>query len=229
MILLEIKKEQPLKNTLNLADQACMMGKHPISKTMYTFTFMAVSLFALFSASSLLAGSAFAVFGSNSISLSTKDRTDCVPKSVQAALRQVADRFGRVTIKSAFRDKRDNARRGGAKGSLHIQCRAVDFLVPGRESKSKQRELASYMRQLKAKSRLRYNVYCSGRSHLDDSSLRDGYSTCVGGGGSKKSYKRQGKYNKTRGQKSYRRKRNRYSSLEEHRIIRLEREILLWA
>jgi uncharacterized protein YcbK (DUF882 family) len=124
----------------------------------------------------------------------TGDQTSCVPKRVQNVLKLVAGKFGKVTIKSGYRSPVDNARRGGAKRSQHLGCKAVDFLIPNRGSRARQQQLASFLQQQKSGGHLRYNVYCSGRTHLDNSNLHDGYSTCVSGHGARKNYKRRRKY-----------------------------------
>jgi hypothetical protein len=77
---------------------------------------------------------------------------------------------------------------------MHIPCRAIDFLIPNRESRAKQQQLASFLQQQKSGGGMRYNVYCTGRTHVDNSNLRDGYQTCVQGAAAGKNYKRQPRY-----------------------------------
>lgn len=118
---------------------------------------------------------ALAICGSDKVIKATSDRTDCLPKVVCKTMREVADRFGTVKIVSSYRPAADNAKRGGAKKSMHIQCRAVDFLVPGYDRRNTQQELANFLENKPG----RYNVYCTGRTHFDDSNLKNGYSTCI--------------------------------------------------
>lgn len=154
---------------------------------------------ALISPHLFLAGSAMAACGSDRIAVATSDQIDCLPKIVCKTLRDVADRFGSVTIVSGYRPLGDNARRGGAKHSMHLSCRAVDFLVPNHASANVQQELANFLETKPG----RYNVYCTGRAHFDDSNRRNGYSTCVKSGGYGK-----GKADKKK-RKKHRRKRGR--------------------
>lgn len=116
-----------------------------------------------------------AVWGHSKIVSDTNDRLDCVPNKVRSTLKKVADQFGRVEIKSGLRPPKENKKRGGAKGSAHIDCRAVDFVYPGRESKAKQRQMASFLKKMG----VRYNVYCSGRAHVDDTNRANNYDTCL--------------------------------------------------
>lgn len=145
------------------------------------------------------AARAEAACGSNRIAVATSDQINCLPEIVCKTLREVADRFGSATIVSAYRPAGNNARRGGAKHSMHLTCRAVDFLVPNHASANTQQELANFLETKPG----RYNVYCTGRAHFDDSNRRNGYSTCVKSGGYGK-----GKAEKKK-RKKHRRKRGR--------------------
>lgn len=116
--------------------------------------------------------------GSDKVKVGTKDKISCLPPRTCGALKRVADTFGSVTIVSGLRPAADNARRGGAKKSQHIHCKAADFLVPGHQNKATLEKLA---RLLAAIPGTRYNVYCTGRTHVDDSNLSNGYDTCLGG------------------------------------------------
>lgn len=120
--------------------------------------------------------------GGPKVEIATKDKTSCLPKKVCTILGMIAEKHGKVSIVSAYRPERENARRGGAKKSMHIQCRAVDFLIPKRSTIAEQRALASTMVNIRKKvGQMRYNVYCTGRAHVDDSGLKDGYDTCIYG------------------------------------------------
>ncbi|MGZ6469351.1 MAG: D-Ala-D-Ala carboxypeptidase family metallohydrolase, partial [Bdellovibrionota bacterium] len=94
-----------------------------------------------------IASQARAEWGNDNIVKDTKDRTNCTPKRVQEVLKAVQAKFKKVIIKSGFRDVADNARRGGAKGSQHLKCGAIDFLIPGRESRNTQQQLATFLQQ----------------------------------------------------------------------------------
>ena len=144
----------------------------------------------------LAPGSVSAVFESPKIISQTNDRLDCVPTQVRKAAKEIADQFGKVIIKSGYRAPKDNKRRGGAKGSQHMQCKAIDFLVPNGSGRANQQKLNGFLRSIKAKYGIRYNVYCSGRAHIDNNNrgLPDNYSSCVGRptypNGKVKTYKR---------------------------------------
>ena len=56
----------------------------------------------------------------------------CIPADLRMILNTVAWHFGkRVHIQSGFRSKHHNRRIGGAKGSFHVSCKAVDIQVSG--------------------------------------------------------------------------------------------------
>ncbi len=138
--------------------------------------------FFLFSLSTLLffqpvfhSSAQAAVWGHSKIVADTDDELDCIPQKVRSTLKKVADQFGRVEIKSGLRPPKENRKRGGAKGSAHIECRAIDFVYPGRESRTKQKQMASFLKKMG----IRYNVYCSGRAHIDDTNRPNNYDTCL--------------------------------------------------
>ena len=58
--------------------------------------------------------------------------TTCLPGELKTVMADVAARFGAVSVESTHRGKARNRRAGGARGSLHLACRAVDFRVAGR-------------------------------------------------------------------------------------------------
>ncbi len=55
----------------------------------------------------------------------------CVPNSLKSVVYEVARRYGHVTINSTHRSRSRNRRAGGAGGSYHLRCQAVDFRVKG--------------------------------------------------------------------------------------------------
>lgn len=55
----------------------------------------------------------------------------CIPGALRTVLAQVESRYGAVHINSSYRSPARNRRVGGAKHSLHMACRAVDFRVAG--------------------------------------------------------------------------------------------------
>ncbi|MXQ11800.1 D-Ala-D-Ala carboxypeptidase family metallohydrolase [Microvirga makkahensis] len=58
--------------------------------------------------------------------------TRCLPGNLLAVLADLAVKFGPVSIESTHRGKNRNRRAGGARRSLHLSCRAIDFRVKGR-------------------------------------------------------------------------------------------------
>ncbi len=58
--------------------------------------------------------------------------TKCLPGNLRDVVADVAARFGTVSIESTHRSPSRNWRAGGARRSLHLSCRAVDFRVRGR-------------------------------------------------------------------------------------------------
>lgn len=92
----------------------------------------------------------------------TNDRVGCFPEKLWGFLGEVQAKYGRIEIVSGHRGSSDNRRRGGAKGSLHISCRAADFRVPGANSDEVRKYLeASFSR------RGGVGLYCGDRFHLD--------------------------------------------------------------
>lgn len=150
----------------------------------------------IFIAALLFTLPAMAEFGSPAIVKSTGDKTSCIPKRVQTVLNNIQKKFKKVIIKSGYRARADNARRGGAKGSLHIQCRAIDFLIPNQANSNQQRQLLAFLKEQKSQGPLRYNIYPTGRAHVDDSALCDSYQSKVERKqcGQNKNYKRPRKY-----------------------------------
>lgn len=55
--------------------------------------------------------------------------TQCLPGDLKEVLASVSVRFGPVSIQSTHRPTAENRRKGGARYSLHIACRAIDFRV----------------------------------------------------------------------------------------------------
>jgi hypothetical protein len=146
--------------------------------------FFAVFIF-LFSVSE-----AFAICGSTSVEKDTGDQTSCLPSRVCHVLQAISAKFGKVEVVSGYRGWEENRRRGGVSGSMHLECRAADFRVPNGGSRAVQQALANFLRAQKQGGSLRYNVYCTGRTHVDNSDRVDGYETCVNRVSTKR-YKRQ--------------------------------------
>jgi hypothetical protein len=58
--------------------------------------------------------------------------TNCLPGNLLTVVAAVADKFGPVSVESTHRSKGRNWRAGGARHSLHLSCRAIDFRVRAR-------------------------------------------------------------------------------------------------
>ncbi len=59
------------------------------------------------------------------------DPSWCLPARLKRVLRQVAYRYGNVTVHSTHRTWWHNYKVGGARRSLHRRCRAADFTLAG--------------------------------------------------------------------------------------------------
>lgn len=141
------------------------------------FTLRSIPLLAFILVLGLASEPAFAICGSGDVAKATNDRTDCIPAKVCQILQSVAAQFGKVQVKSGYRSPGDNERRGGAGDSMHIYCRAADFWIPNHESRNVQDKLKSFLKGQKGKGTMRYNVYCTGRAHVDNSNRSDNYNT----------------------------------------------------
>ncbi len=91
--------------------------------------------------------------------------TDCLPGELAAVVAEVAERFGPVSIESTHRSRGHNARAGGARRSLHLECRAVDFRVQARA-----RDVVTYLRSRPTVGGLK--VYRTGIIHIDNGDRR---------------------------------------------------------
>ncbi len=95
------------------------------------------------------------------VNIRTSDNYGCLPPRVVAKLNEMVGRGWDVQLMSAHRSRADNARRGGARNSMHIQCRAADFIVNGVDRET----VESYLLQSWSGG---LGLYCSGRFHIDD-------------------------------------------------------------
>ena len=91
--------------------------------------------------------------------------TGCLPKELIRVLADVAARFGDIEVISTHRNPLLNARVGGAPRSMHLECRAIDFILEGDGRKAieyikKRPEVGGYKR------------YPSGSFHIDNGPRR---------------------------------------------------------
>jgi hypothetical protein len=100
-----------------------------------------------------------------SITLRASTPTRCLPGSLTAVLADVASKFGVVSVQSTHRSSGVNRRAGGARQSLHLACRAIDFRV-----KSRAGGVMAYLRSRPEVGGLK--VYRNGIIHIDNGSRR---------------------------------------------------------
>lgn len=91
--------------------------------------------------------------------------TKCLPGDLQKVLASVAAKFGPVSIQSTHRTYRHNRRVGGARHSLHLACRAVDFRV-----RTRSRGLMAYLASRPEVGGIK--LYRNGLIHIDNGSRR---------------------------------------------------------
>jgi hypothetical protein len=91
--------------------------------------------------------------------------TKCLPGDLRDVVADVAARFGTVSIESTHRSPSRNWRAGGARRSLHLACRAVDFRVGARA-----RGVLAYLRSRPEVGGLK--VYRNGIIHVDNGERR---------------------------------------------------------
>lgn len=57
------------------------------------------------------------------------DTKSCVPRRLKRVLNHTSRKFGKITVTSTKRDRGENRRKGGAKNSFHLKCKAADFTI----------------------------------------------------------------------------------------------------
>ena len=91
--------------------------------------------------------------------------TGCLPGDLREVVAEVAARFGPVSVESTHRGRGHNRRAGGAGGSMHLSCRAVDFRV-----KARARGVMAYLSARPEVGGLK--VYRNGIIHIDTGARR---------------------------------------------------------
>jgi hypothetical protein len=99
------------------------------------------------------------------ITLRRSTPTRCLPGDLKTVMADVASRFGKVSIQSTHRTPQRNRRAGGARRSLHLDCRAIDFRV-----KARGRDVMTFLRQHKSVGGLK--MYRNGIIHIDNGQRR---------------------------------------------------------
>jgi len=91
--------------------------------------------------------------------------TECIPDNLREVVASVAEKFGPVSVESTHRNRGRNWRAGGARHSLHLSCRAVDFRVRARA-----RGVMAYLRSHPQVGGLK--IYRNGIIHIDNGDRR---------------------------------------------------------
>lgn len=99
------------------------------------------------------------------ITLRASAPTNCVPGNLREVVASVAAKFGPVSIESTHRSRGRNWRAGGARQSLHLSCRAIDFRV-----RTRVRGVMAYLRSRPEVGGLK--VYRNGIIHIDNGERR---------------------------------------------------------
>jgi uncharacterized protein YcbK (DUF882 family) len=100
-----------------------------------------------------------------SITLRASAPTNCLPGDLREVVADVASKFGPVSVESTHRSSGRNWRAGGARKSLHLSCRAIDFRV-----RTRTRGVMAYLRGRGEVGGLK--VYRNGIIHIDNGSRR---------------------------------------------------------
>ncbi|MBM6578782.1 hypothetical protein ILT44_01210 [Microvirga sp. BT689] len=99
------------------------------------------------------------------ITLRASAPTGCVPGDLREVVASVAAKFGPVSVESTHRSRGRNWRAGGARHSLHLACRAIDFRV-----RSRVRGVMVYLRSHPEVGGLK--MYRNGIIHIDNGERR---------------------------------------------------------
>ncbi|MFN3686791.1 YcbK family protein [Salinarimonas sp.] len=91
--------------------------------------------------------------------------TRCLPGDLRGGVAEIATHFGEVRIMSTHRSPGHNRRAGGARRSLHLECRAIDFRVASRAG-----EVMAFLRDHPAVGGLKR--YRNGIIHIDNGEPR---------------------------------------------------------
>jgi hypothetical protein len=100
-----------------------------------------------------------------SIMLRPSAPTACLPGDLREVVADVAARFGAISVESTHRNRGRNWQAGGARQSLHLSCRAIDFRVRARA-----RGVLAYLRSRPEVGGLK--VYRNGIIHIDNGERR---------------------------------------------------------
>jgi peptidase M15-like protein len=99
------------------------------------------------------------------VTLRASAPTNCIPGNLRDVVASVAEKFGPVSVESTHRTSGRNWRAGGARHSLHLSCRAVDFRV-----RTRARGVMAYLRAHPQVGGLK--IYRNGIIHIDNGERR---------------------------------------------------------
>jgi hypothetical protein len=100
-----------------------------------------------------------------SVLLRATTPTGCLPGDLKSVVADLSVRFGRVSLESTHRSRGHNWRAGGARQSLHLSCRAIDFRV-----RTGSRGVLAYLRTRPEVGGLK--IYRNGIIHIDNGERR---------------------------------------------------------
>lgn len=100
--------------------------------------------------------------------------TSCFPSRLRNVLNKVRARYGAAAIvSSGYRSRNHNRRVGGARRSMHMQCKAADIRVPG----VNKYQLARYLKSIPSVGGV--GTYgCNGSVHVDVGPKRQWHWRC---------------------------------------------------
>ena len=100
--------------------------------------------------------------------------TSCFPSRLRSVLNKVRARYGATAIvSSGYRSRNHNRRVGGARRSMHMQCKAADIRVPG----VNKYQLARYLKTIPSVGGV--GTYgCNGSVHVDVGPKRQWHWRC---------------------------------------------------
>ncbi len=99
------------------------------------------------------------------ITLRASAPTGCLPGDLREVVADVAAKFGPVSVESTHRTSSRNWRAGGARHSLHLSCRAIDFRV-----RTRTRGVMAYLSSRSEVGGLK--IYRNGIIHIDNGERR---------------------------------------------------------
>jgi uncharacterized protein YcbK (DUF882 family) len=99
------------------------------------------------------------------ITLRASAPTNCLPGNLREVVADVASKFGPVSVESTHRSRSRNWRAGGARHSLHLSCRAIDFRV-----RTRTRGVMAYLSSRPEVGGIK--MYRNGLIHIDNGTRR---------------------------------------------------------